>query len=121
MQSFKYEQQAKRNEPMPDGLNFVEQLVYQSIALLTSRYRLGQLDAEQAKREMLQIKKQYEKNADRDKYIEHCAQLWIDIELTACAFNKDETIENARQMRDVIYGQKRFAEEERNKLLLEMT
>lgn len=118
---FKYEQQAKHNEPMPDGLNFVEQMTYQSIALLTSRYRIGQLDAEQAKREMLAIKKQYAQNADRDKYIAHCAQLWIDIELSACAFNKDETIENARAMRDVVYGQKRFAEEERNRLLLEMT
>lgn len=116
---FKYEMQAKRNDPMPDNLDYVEQMTYQSIAFLARRYRLGQLDAEQAKREMTAIKKQYERNVDREKYIAHCAQLWIDIELAATAFNKNETIENARMLRDVIYGQRRFAEEERNRLLME--
>lgn len=119
MSNFKYEMQAKRNEQMPDGLSLVDQAAYQSIAHLTSRYLLGQIDADGAKREMNIIKREYEKNQSREKYIFHCAQLWIDIELAATAFNKNETIENARQMRDIIYGQKRFAEEERNRMLTE--
>lgn len=119
MQTFEHEAQAKRGEPMPDGLSWSEQGAYQATALLTARYKIGSLDAEQAKKEMLEIRNAYSKSVDREKYIYHVAQLWVDIELAAMQFNKDETVENARLMRDVIYGFKRLSGEQRNKMALE--
>lgn len=35
-----YEKQAMRGDPMPNGLNYPNQLLYQALALLYARYRM---------------------------------------------------------------------------------
>ena len=104
MIEFAYERQAKANEPMPDGLSMIEQWCWQSIALLTARYRLGQISGDDAAKEMKAIKKQYNEMAAETKYIHHCSALWANVETAAMRFNNNRTIENAYEMRKAIYG-----------------
>lgn len=116
MTDFKYEAQAKRGEPMPDGLDWSEQGAYQAVALLTARYRLGSVTADQAKTEMGYIRKCFSKSIEQEKFIYKMAKLRLDIELALCAFNKDETLDNAKKMRDVLTGMHRLTDDERKAL-----
>lgn len=104
MTEFIYEKQAKANELMPDGLSMIDQWCYQSIALLTARYRLGQISGDAAAREMKAIKTQYNSMAAETKYVHHCSALWANVETAAMRFNNNPTIENAYEMRKAIYG-----------------
>lgn len=45
IEKYSWENAAKRNQPMPDGLSSAEQRAFQSLALLTARYKLGGLRA----------------------------------------------------------------------------
>lgn len=54
---------AGRNEPMPEGLNAAEQLLYLSLRMLYIQHALGKLDIEQARKEKTRIIKEYETNA----------------------------------------------------------
>ncbi len=104
MINFQYERQAKANEPMPEGLELIDQWCYQSISFLTARYRLGQISGDEAAREMKAIKKQYNEMAAEMKYVKHCTALWSNVEGAAMRFNDNPTIENAYEMRKAIYG-----------------
>ena len=45
--TYPFERAAMQNDPMPEGLTGAEQILYQGLALLYSRYRSGQLSREQ--------------------------------------------------------------------------
>ena len=44
--TYPFERAAMQNDPMPEGLTGAEQILYQGLALLYSRYRSGQLSRE---------------------------------------------------------------------------
>ena len=113
MTDLPYEMEPKRGDPMPDGLTWAQRLCYQSVALLTARYRSGEVSADMAKREMLDIKNRYLDAVSRERYIQHCADLFRDIEYAAIMYNKERTLDAADEMRNVIYGLVRYTEEER--------
>lgn len=101
---YAWEAQAKRNAPMPDGLKQSEQLAYQALALLTARYRLGAVDAEQAKAERRQIDKQYVINSANEGFIKWVVDLRTRIEIAHDRYRLDPTAENAEQLSKVIDG-----------------
>ena len=107
---FEYENEAKRNEPMPTGLTSSQQMCYQAMALMTMRYKLGELNAEQAIAEKRQIEREYTEMSAREQYITHCSDLWANIETAAIEYNKTRTLEAADKMREVIYGSAGYAE-----------
>lgn len=110
---FPYEQEAKRGEPMPEGLGWAEQAGYQALANLTARYRAGAISAEQARTESAEIDRAVMNGYTHERYIKHVAELYRDIEWAAMQYKDNKTIENADRMLDVIYGFLRYSEEER--------
>ena len=98
---------------MPDGLTWAERLCYQSVAMLTARYKAGDVTADRAQKEMRDIKNRYMDAVSRERYIQHCVDLFRDVEYAATKYNKERTLEAADEMRNVIYGLVRYTEEER--------
>lgn len=104
MINFEYEREAKANAPMPDGLSLPEQWCWQSIALLTGRYRYGLISGEAAAKELAFIKKQFNEMQAEVKYIKYCSALWRDVEGAAMRFNENPCCDTAYEMRNAIYG-----------------
>lgn len=109
-----YEQDAKAGQPMP-SLDAEDTGIYQAIACLTSRYRLGQIDATQAQSDMAAIRNAYDRSQKRkaheaeeqaymDKHYQMAARFWSSCEWACDNFGKDQTIENAITMWKVIAG-----------------
>ena len=48
-----WEKQAQRGDPMPDGLEYPDQVLYQALSLLYARYRIKAITREQAQIEKL--------------------------------------------------------------------
>ncbi len=104
MNRYTWENAAKRNQPMPDGLSSAEQRAFQSLALLTARYKLGGLTAEQAVKERKEIDRAYEHDAFCDKLNDWHIRFTKNIELAHARYRKKRTIENANVLSDVIDG-----------------
>lgn len=99
-----WENAAKRNQPMPDGLSSAEQRAFQSLALLAARYKLGGLTAEQAVKESKEIDKSFEHDAYCDKLNDWHIRLTKNIEIAHARYRKERTIEAADLLSDVIDG-----------------
>ena len=104
MTNFKYEKEAKANEPMLDNLSLPEQWCWQAIALLTGRYRYGLISSNEAAQELAKIKKQYNEMEAEVKYIKCCSALWRNVEGAAMRFNDNPCRDTAYEMREAIYG-----------------
>lgn len=101
---FTYENEAKSGAPMPDGLTAAEQMYYQSLALLSARYRYGGISAEDSVKEKRLLEREYLNMKGKERYISASVMLWRDVESAATAFAKDRSIENAEKMYEAIYG-----------------
>lgn len=101
---YSWENAAKRNQPMPDGLSSAEQRAFQSLALLTTRYKLGGLTAEQAVKERKEIDRAYEHDAYCEKLNDWHISLTKNIEIAHARYRKERTIEAADMLSDVIDG-----------------
>lgn len=104
MNRYKWENLAKHNHPMPDGLSSAEQKAYQSLALLTARYKLGVLSAAQAVEERRSIDIAFEHDSSADKANKWVVGLRKRIEIAHARYRKDRTIEAADLLSDVIDG-----------------
>lgn len=103
MLTIPFEAQAKAEEPMPD-LSPPETYVYQSIAILAARYRLGRITAEQSRREMEIIRHNYEQCIFYHRDTKYMAEFWRDIEWALDRYGKERTIENADILHDACLG-----------------
>lgn len=104
IEKYSWENAAKRNQPMPDGLSSAEQRSFQSLALLTARYKLGGLTAEQAVKERKEIDRAYEHDAYCEKLNDWHIRLTKNIEIAHARYRKNPTIENANILSGVIDG-----------------
>ena len=101
---YSWESAAKRNMPMPEGLNQSEIRAFQALALLAKRYKLGAVTAEQAKIERKEIDRLYEHDAYCDKLNDWHVRLTKNIELAHAKYRKERTLEAADLLSDVIDG-----------------
>jgi len=101
---YSWEQQAKRNEPMPDGLSLTDQMAYQTLAELAARYKKGAVSAEQAKRERAELDRAYAMRLACDEAAKWMVDLRVKIEIAHSKYRKDPTPENAKLLSDVIDG-----------------
>jgi len=99
-----WEQDAKRNAPMPDGLNLVDQMAYQTLAELAARYKKGAVSAEQAKRERAELDRAYAIRLACDEVANWSVELRKKIEIAHAKYRKDPTPENAQLLSDVLDG-----------------
>lgn len=101
---YAWEQQAKRNEPMPEGLPIAGQAAYQALAALTARYKIGAVNAEQAKKERIEIDRAYGYRAAGDRLNEWTVALRKRIEIAHSRYRKERTVEAADRLSDTIDG-----------------
>lgn len=104
MNRYTWETAAKRNQPMPYGLSSAEQKAYQSLALLTARYKLGVLSPAQAVKERRGIDIAFEHDSSADKENKWVVGLRKRIEIAHARYRKERTIEAADLLSDVIDG-----------------
>ena len=95
---------AVKLQPMPEGLNAAEQLYFATMRTLSADYRAKRMSAEQARKEGLLARREFDKNAFDIKLWKHSAQLWKDIEMKATRFAKEHTIEAADEFFRTVYG-----------------
>lgn len=99
-----YERSAMQNAPMPPGLTFPDQLMYQSLALLYARYRLKLISREQASKEKQQLLREHETFLYRWKLGDHYAEVIRRTEAARTAYRKNRTTENADKLLQAIDG-----------------
>lgn len=93
-----YERLAMQNAPMPDGLSSPDQLMYQALCLLYTRYRLKTISREQASNEKRQLLREHEKFLYRWAMGDRYVQLVRETEGARCEYRKNRTIENADKL-----------------------
>lgn len=95
-----------RGDPMPQGLDFAEQILYQGLALLYERYHLGHMDKETARKEKWALIESYERiRFDAQLWASH-RTMWTEVAGVMADYRKNKTIENADRCFDTLYGLK---------------
>lgn len=74
MTELSYEREAMQNNPMPDGLSLLDQLMYQNLALLYYRYHCGAITREQAKAVKGKLLFSYDRKQRADKVASELAE-----------------------------------------------
>lgn len=99
-----YEKQAMHGDPMPDGLTFPDQIMFQALSLLYTRYRLKSITREQAQVEKRQLLREHE----TVKFKWSMADQWTETiratDLARCEYRKNKTLENADNLVRCIDG-----------------
>lgn len=99
-----YEKQAMRGDPMPDGLNYPDQLLYQALALLYARYRMGTVTREQATHEKKQLLEKHRVHQFNWEMGEHYVSVIKKTEHARSEYRKRRTLENADNLLASIDG-----------------
>ena len=90
--------------PMPDGLNSAEQMYFTAMRNLSFDWHSKRISAEQAKREGIMVRKEFEKNSFDLKLWQHTVTMWGKIEMIATRFTKEHTMEVADLFFKTVYG-----------------
>lgn len=102
------EEQARRGDPMPDGLHLYDQQAYQALVLLYARYYRKEIPREQASLEKQKIRialqAAYESDNFRDNLCFYHEKLNRMTETAKTLCRKDPTPENAIKLCDVLDG-----------------
>lgn len=98
------ERMAARNEPMPQGLDVAQQMLYQGLHLLYARHREGDVDAETGKQEKADLLLAYEEAKANLELWEAQRKRWVDLAGPAAEFRKHPNLESAWQMHEILYG-----------------
>ena len=108
-----WEKQAMRGDPMPDGLDYPEQVLYQAMTHLYARCNLNKrypgtgITRDQARVDKLKLLDEY-------RVYKHHWQMgeeWVEIikltELARAEFRKNPTVENGWKLIQIIEGRKK--------------
>lgn len=101
---FPYEVAAKDQMPMPDGLSFPDQLMYQTLRLLYKQYMSQYISKLDAQRERLKMIDQYRVMVFREDAGARWVELIKKTEIARSAYRKNPTIENANALVEAIDG-----------------
>lgn len=104
MPEIPFERAAAANEPMPEGLNGAEQILYQALALLYQRYRSGYIDAGYAKREKKELLMAYEAAKFDLSMWEQGRRKLESIVGPVADYWREPTLTKANRIIDLIYG-----------------
>lgn len=99
-----YEKQAMHGDPMPGGLTFPDQVMYQALCLLYTRYRLKSITREQAQMEKRQLLREHETIKYKWGMADHWVAAIKATDLARCEYRKNRTIENADKLVECIDG-----------------
>lgn len=93
-----------RGDPMPPGITFPDQLMFQALSLLYARYRAKTITREQASVEKKQLLREHESFVYRWKLGHHYVEVIKRTEAARTAYRKDRTLENADALLRAIDG-----------------
>lgn len=102
-----YEKQAMRGDPMPDGLDYPDQVMFLSLSLLYARYRLKQITRDQASKEKTKLLDEYEAYTRNWKMAEEWTEIIRLTELARAEFRKNPSVENGYKIIEIIEGRKK--------------
>lgn len=106
--TYSYEHTAMLGEEMPDGLDMVDQLNFLCLRSLYAQKRSGVIDRATGSREKAKLRYQRDlwerRLLSREKLVQHCAELFRDVEAAANAYAKERTLENADKIYQALYG-----------------
>lgn len=110
MIEFEFEREAMRGEPMPTGLDFTDQKMFQAMSWLYKRYYAGYIKREQAKEEKGKLLYQYNKEKTQRKFeIELCRkqqEMFKKCEFASSEYSKNRNLKNADAIFEAIYNVK---------------
>lgn len=97
-----YEKMAIHGDPMPDGLDLVDQHMYQSLCLLYARYHRKEISRDFASAEKGKMLYRYHKDKEALESSKKMARwqvyLWHNIESAQSRFRRERTIEAAENL-----------------------
>jgi hypothetical protein len=103
-----YERAAMQGEPMPDGLEYPDQCLYQSLRLLYQNFRAGTIDKETGKIEkgkMVYERDRIERKLrTKEKIVQKSVEMINAAERYGCMYAKERTLENADKLYHALYG-----------------
>lgn len=101
-----WEKLAQRGEPMPDGLDYPEQVLFQALSLLYARYWLKSISRDEASKEKAKLLDEY-------RIYKHHWEMgaqWCEVikatELARAEFRRNPSVENGTNLVLIIEGRK---------------
>ena len=99
-----YEQAAMNKEPMPEGLEFPDQIMYQGLRYLYAYYKMGWISLPHCSIEKRYMLEEYRRNQFADACGKKHMQMIRETELARAAYRKNRTLENADALVRAIDG-----------------
>lgn len=99
-----YEKQAQRGDEMPTGLSYPDQIMFQALAFLYARYRMGAVTRERATFEKKELLENYRVCQFRWDMGGRWAALIKQTEAACMSYRKNRTIENANHLLTSVEG-----------------
>ena len=100
------ERLAMKGEEMPDGMDYPEQVLFQSLALLYARYREKHISREDAKKEKGKLLDEYQAYKLNWSMADRWCHIIKETELARAEFRKNPTPENGWKLVHIIEGGK---------------
>ena len=101
------ERAAMKNEPMPDGLKFYDQMYFQALRYLYLQYNSRQMSREQGTEEKQRMKVERDRLAKESEsviaYNKYYAKTYVTLAQASIAYAKERTLENADAMYEALY------------------
>lgn len=95
LQEFPYERIAMAGEEMPEGLKSEDQQMFLSLRLLYSTFKKGLIDRETARKEKVELLREYKANLIVNDIARNLAKKNIETEAARIKYRKNRTLENA--------------------------
>ena len=101
------ERAAMKNEPMPDGLKFYDQMYFQALRYLYLQYSSRQMPREQGTKEKQRMRVERDRLARESEsvvaYSKYYADTYTALAQASIAYAKERTLENADAMYEALY------------------
>lgn len=101
------ERAAMKNEPMPDGLKFYDQMYFQALRYLYLQYSSRQMPREQGTKEKQRMKVERDRLARESEsvvaYSKYYADTYTALAQASIAYAKERTLENADALYKALY------------------
>lgn len=101
------ERAAMKNEPMPDGLKFYDQMYFQALRYLYLQYSSRQMPREQGTKEKQLMKVERDRLARETEsvvaYSQYYANVYTALAQASISYAKERTLENADALYKALY------------------
>lgn len=105
---FPYEKQAMNREPIPDGLDWLDQKMYLSLRNLYADVQNGTISRDTGILDKKKLAASYQKERENEsfnqKWVRHTTQLWKGIESAQNLYRTSKTLENADKLSAAVDG-----------------